>query len=103
MVAKALFAIGAVLIIHAAFSCLHYRSLLKELGEEDASSASHKLPPNDVWVQVIVGYLMVLLSELLRGGRSLRLINSVDQSRPLAAPVYRTRDFDIYATRNKVL
>src|SRR3569623_1690436 len=94
-----LFSLGCILLLHAAYSCLHYRELLQELEE----SSVHEIPESavehllmDVIVEVVVGFLSLLLSELIRPGSALRPINSPHQT--LMAPPYRSRDFDFYAT-----
>ncbi|EEC45654.1 predicted protein [Phaeodactylum tricornutum CCAP 1055/1] len=104
MASKTLFATGTVLLLHAAYSCLHYRSLLQELEDavlEDADS-THRLPPVDVWIEAISGFLILLVSELMRAGSGLHPISKTGGTR-LMAPSYQTRDFDIYSTRSKAL
>ena len=100
--------LGGLILCHAAYSCLHYRELLRDL--EDAGyegTDKVKLPPADVWVEVTLGFLIVLVAELTRSGSSLRPVSTrvgADKKMtPLAAPVYRSRDFDIYSTRAKAL
>jgi hypothetical protein len=101
-----LMAFGTLVLIHATFSCLHYRSLLLEL--DDAEAESHPLPPMDVWVEIVAGFLILLLAELTRNGSSLQPVSNATpfgaaKKRPLMAPAFRTRDFDIYAGRCKGL
>jgi hypothetical protein len=101
-----LMAFGTLVLIHATFSCLHYRSLLLEL--DDAEAESHPLPPMDVWVEIVAGFLILLLAELVRNGSSLQPVSNATpfgaaKKRPLMAPAFRTRDFDIYAGRCKGL
>lgn len=107
---RVLFTLGAVLLLHASYGCSHYRELLQELEEsavDESSLASLPQMPLDVWIEVVVGFMSLLLSELTRGGSTLRPIHKTDTSsrsknkeaEPLMAPIYRTRDFDIYSTR----
>ena len=104
--------IGGLILCHAAYSCLHYRELLRDLedaGYEGTGAAA--LPPLDVWDEVAVGFLILLGSELTRSGSSLRPVSKRGMSgtgnhqkmTPLAAPTFRSRDFDIYTTRAKAL
>ena len=101
--------IGGLLLCHAAYSCLHYRELLRDLqdaGYEDVTAAAPTMiPPVDVWAEVAAGFMIILASELNRSGSSLRPVSTRGGAKkkmtPLAAPVYRSRDFDIYTTRAK--
>ena len=97
--------IGIIMVLHSAYSCLHYRELLRDLEEsgfEDAAAVeSLPLPPMDVIVEVITGALLILISELVRTGSSLQPVTSKGgfRTRPVVAPAYRTREFDIYTSR----
>ncbi|KAL7562527.1 hypothetical protein ACA910_008234 [Epithemia clementina (nom. ined.)] len=106
-------AMGIVMVLHSAYSCLHYRELLRDLEEsgfEDAAdsnaqfqynTAALPLPPLDVWMEVIIGSILILISELVRTGSSLQPVTSKGgfRTRPIVAPAYQTRDFDIYTSR----
>ena len=96
-------AVGSVLMIHAAYSCLHYRSILQDLDLEDTFS----IPPMDVYVEVGMSYFILLLAELLRTGSFQPVEVAVKVNQPkrktLGAPAYQTRDFDIYRNRSKKL
>jgi len=102
---RLLFATGTVLLLHAAYSCLHYRSLLRELEdsglEETQADESYRMP-RDVVLETGMGFVMLLLSELMQSGSSLQPVVGPKQ-RPLVAPPYQSRDFDIYAARSKAL
>ena len=102
---------GALLMLHAAYSCMHYRSILMDLDLLDAagagaSSSDMMIPPLDVYVQVGVSFFLVLLGELLAMG-PLQTVEVLEKSsgsrKPLAAPPHKTRDFDIYSNRSKLL
>ena len=120
---------GAVLMLHAAYSCMHYRSILQDLDlvttsssgsgsdgqhqdETDTSSSSAEtmmIPPIDVYIEVVLAFLLILLGELYGIGalQSVELVvsaeNEVVKRKSLTAPAYRTRDFDIYNNRSKAL
>lgn len=106
-------ATGIVLVLHSAFSCLHYRELLRDLEESGlqetdlqyTSAAALPLPPMDVWIEVFSGAMLILFSELIRTGSSLQPVTSKGgfRSRPIVAPGYRSRDFDIYTSRARAL
>lgn len=95
MVSQLLFATGSLLLLHAAYSCLHYRSLLKELDELESSV--HTVPPMDVYFEVLSGWILLFMAELIRDGSALQPVSRTKMS--LIAPAYITRDFDIYAGR----
>lgn len=102
-----LLTVGALVMCHAAYSCLHFRELLRDL-RDAGYEGSPSIPPADVWVEVALGFLIILGSELTRSGSSLRPVSvreAVGKKKmtPLAAPAYRSRDFDIYTTRAKAL
>lgn len=81
-----------------------YRELVQELLESGASDVPNpEVPPLDVLLEVAVGFLSLLVAEFVREGSMLRPIQSYENQMPLAAPVYKTRDFDIYTTRAKRL
>jgi hypothetical protein len=134
---------GAVLMLHAAYSCMHYRSILQDLDlvttsssgsdgqhqdgtttETDTSEETETMmiPPIDVYFEVVLAFILILLGELIGIGslQSVELVPSSSSSssssssekyddevvvkrKPLAAPAYRTRDFDIYNNRSKAL
>ena len=116
--------IGVLLMLHAAYSCMHYRSILQDLDLVLASTASDvgtdrdkdtpgevageattvMIPPVDVYIEVVVAFAMIFFGELIGIGplQSVELSNN-DKRKPLAAPAYRTRDFDIYNNRSKAL
>ena len=102
--------IGGLLLCHAAYSCLHYRELLRDLQDagyegsnsSDTTAAIIMIPPLDVWAEIAVAFVIILLAELNRSGSSLRPARGAKKKMtPLAAPIYRTREFDIYTTRAK--
>ena len=108
--------VGCLLIIHSAYSCLHYRSLALVADLPDTSS-----PPIDVIIEVIIGFVTCLVGQLMCGSfhrvRSVpggSLLGGFPKSKgggssssrhhrqyiqgEIVAPVYRTRDFDLFTT-----
>lgn len=96
--------IGSVLVLHAAYSCLHYRELVTDLEEsgqmltETPASSTSSLPL-DVVVELIIAFGLILCAELTRKGSGLQPVTSQMRTKPLMAPSYVSRDFDIYTTR----
>lgn len=115
MFSKILTATGALLLLHAAYSLQHYRSLLQDLEEsatgisidvtEDTAASSsneyHRIPPTDVYVELLLSFVVLLLSELTRTGSSLQPVLS--PQKPMIAAPYVSRSFDVYTTRSKGL
>lgn len=107
LIPTALTSLGALLLLHAAYSCLHFKSLLQELdiSLDDAGSiiAGRSIPPVDVYVECALGFLIVFVGQLLgpgKGNWQPCITTGKAKRRPLAAPAFRTRDFDIYADRS---
>jgi hypothetical protein len=94
---------GVFLMIHSAYSCMHYRSLLQDM-DLLQHGKQYPIPPMDVYLEVAVSFVMILLGELLSMGKlqSVDVFSSQSTRKPLVAPLYRTRDFDIYNQRSVV-
>ena len=88
-------ALGFTLVVHAAYSALHYRSLLQDLDLEEAMS----IPPSDVYVEIGAAFFLLLAAELLKSASFQRVEITHGKRRSLVAPGYKTRDFDIYKSR----
>jgi hypothetical protein len=89
---------GTLLLLHAAYNCLHYRNLLQGLeGLEEAatgissdalespltattsiaSSTAASVSPADVWIESLTSLRLILLLELIQPGSSLHpVVNS---------------------------
>jgi hypothetical protein len=78
---------GVVLILHSAFSCLHYRGLVVELPDMP-------IPPLDVKVEVGVGFLLALFGQLMDVGPLRSILGNKGMIKQ-----YLTRDFDHYQNR----
>ena len=87
--------LGLLLILHAAFSCQQYRTLV-------ASMPSASIPPSDVVAEVGLGFVLCFLGQLLSAGSSVQPIVG-PQHKTLVAPPYQTRDFDKYHHRLHLL
>jgi hypothetical protein len=114
---------GALLMLHAAYSCMHYRSILMDLdlldstttassssvSETTAASDTVAVPPMDVYIELALAFGLLLLGELLGMGplQSVELLQDAAASgsshKPLVAPAHKTRDFDVYSNRSKIL
>jgi Membrane magnesium transporter len=96
---------GVVLMLHSAYSCMHYRSLLQDMDLlQDNNNNKYPIPPMDVYVEVALSFVMILLGELLSMGKLQSVdVFSTSKRQPLMAPPYRSRDFDIYNNRSRVL
>jgi hypothetical protein len=106
MSSKFLSIAGALLLVHAAYSCMTYRELVQELVESGAFESADpppQVPPVDVLVEVAIGFFSILVAELTREASMLRPIQSYQNKMPLMAPIYKTREFDIYSTRARGL
>mmetsp|Transcript_1702 Transcript_1702/g.2433 ORF Transcript_1702/g.2433 Transcript_1702/m.2433 type:complete len:108 (+) Transcript_1702:258-581(+) len=92
---------GILLTLHSAYSCLHYRELLRDLEEASGDISDYPLPPLDVWIEVFLGAIIILISELVRSGSTLQPVATKGgfTKRPMMAPAYRSREFDIYTSR----
>mmetsp|Transcript_8119 Transcript_8119/g.13446 ORF Transcript_8119/g.13446 Transcript_8119/m.13446 type:complete len:108 (-) Transcript_8119:144-467(-) len=89
--------IGVILVLHSAYSCLHYRSLAIVADIPDTSS-----PPLDVVIEVILAFGLCLLGQLMCG--SFHEVKVGKKQRvEIVAPAYRTRDFDLFNTKARAL
>ena len=141
MISKLLLCTGCALILHAAYSLQHYRSLVQDLIESstgisfDVDEASttigdmttaavssstlpqlieptltYRIPPLDIYVELGMAFLMLLVSEFLRSGSSMQRAVSVkgdstkqSLAKPIVAAPFISRDYDIYMTRKSKL
>uniref|UniRef100_A0A7R9W276 Membrane magnesium transporter n=1 Tax=Pseudictyota dubia TaxID=2749911 RepID=A0A7R9W276_9STRA len=92
--------VGALLVMHSTYSCLHYRSILLSAGDVPPGFSTTK-PPSDVVIEVLVGFALCLIGQLACG--PFLEVRASTRGREVAAPPYRTRDFDIYNNRGKAL
>jgi len=116
---RLLTATGILLLLHAAYSLQHYRSLLQDLEEsatgvssdvvldvlllESSSAGIYHRIPVDVWVEMGLAFVLLLFSELTRTGSSLQPVSNKGGApqKPMMAAPFVTRDFDIYSSRGR--
>jgi Membrane magnesium transporter len=124
LMSQSLLIVGCVLIVHAAYSLQHYRSLVKDLVEsstgvsldveEDtslSSSVEYRIPPLDIWIELGIAFVLLLISELNRSGSSFpqaivkkgEVLRSKNPMKAVMAAPFMSRDFDIYNTRKSKL
>ena len=139
MISQSLLVFGCILILHAAYSLQHYRSLVQDLIESstgisiDVDEAStigdiakslatssipqitepavtYRIPPFDIYVELGIAFVMLLVSEFIRPGSSMQRAVVVkgeksiqNQSKPIIGAPFISRDFDIYTTRKSKL
>ncbi len=94
-------ATGALLMLHAAYSCMHYRSILQDLDLLEMNAGT----PGDVYVEVALSFVLIMVGELISMGplQSVDVLSSQEKKQPLVAHPHKTRDFDVYSNRSKVL
>ena len=88
---------GTVLLLHAAYSCLHYRSLVGDIDD------IMPIPPLDVIGETAAGFLFLLIGQLMALGQLVPVSISGGKRKCLTAPAYRSRDFDIYSNRARAM
>ncbi|CAK8543879.1 unnamed protein product [Lathyrus sativus] len=85
---------GALVIFHAAYSTIQYKSLLKITEEEFTS------PPFDVVIELFVGLLLCFWAALTVPGKFLSIHPQSDENRIVSLPA--NLDFMIFNHRGKV-
>jgi Membrane magnesium transporter len=97
--------LAAILLAHAAYSTLHFRSLVQDLGGgggDDGSSGLlfllPSIPPLDVYIELGMSFFLLLVGQLMEMGplQSADVLSAHHHRTPLIAPAYRTRQFDLY-------
>jgi hypothetical protein len=98
--------LGIIILLHSAYSCLHYRSIISSsalldhdfLLEKGYNEAS---PPTDVIIEVIVGFVCCLFGQILAVGNFIPVVGNGRVQ--LRAPAHVSTDFDLFCTRAKVI
>eukprot|EP00557_Chaetoceros_sp_GSL56_P001362 CAMPEP_0176495550 /NCGR_PEP_ID=MMETSP0200_2-20121128/10716_1 /TAXON_ID=947934 /ORGANISM="Chaetoceros sp., Strain GSL56" /LENGTH=130 /DNA_ID=CAMNT_0017893435 /DNA_START=1469 /DNA_END=1861 /DNA_ORIENTATION=- len=111
---------GIVILLHSAYSCLHYRFLLTNTGStidfdtlttptitSSTCSSSNSInldpskPPQDVVLECMIGFFLCLLGQIMAKGQFLPV--SGEGRKEVYAPVHVGRDFDLFCTRQGIL
>ena len=98
-VSTLLSSLGALLVLHSAYSALHYRAILLSVADVP-DHLSPDQPPADVVLEVLLGFSLCLVGQL--AGNTfvgVRATTAGGKRVSQTAPAYRTRDFDIFVTR----
>ncbi|XP_011094614.1 membrane magnesium transporter [Sesamum indicum] len=85
--------VGVLILSHAAYSTIQYRSLLKITGEEFSG------PPINVLVELIAGPVLCLWAALTVPGKFLSILPHSDENRVVTLPA--NLDFMIFNHRGK--
>uniref|UniRef100_A0A7S3PVW2 Membrane magnesium transporter n=1 Tax=Chaetoceros debilis TaxID=122233 RepID=A0A7S3PVW2_9STRA len=96
--------IGIIMLLHSAYSCLHYRSIISSstLDLLDGSTTYNaSSPPKDVVIECLLGYFLCLMGQIISAGEFLPVMGS--GRREVKAPMYITRDFDLWTTRAGII
>jgi hypothetical protein len=92
--------LGIVVLLHAAYSNLHYRSILSsstlDLLQYGINPTS---PPIDVVLEVLIGFSLCLVATLIGSGPFTKVIGEGRDQ--IKAPLHISRDFDLFCTRAK--
>ena len=94
--------LGIITLLHSAYSCLHYRSILStsNLDETDLNLDPSK-PPQDVVIECMLGFALCLMGQILGAGEFLPIIG--EGRREVKAPALVGRDFDLFSTRAGII
>mmetsp|Transcript_8737 Transcript_8737/g.11010 ORF Transcript_8737/g.11010 Transcript_8737/m.11010 type:complete len:114 (-) Transcript_8737:318-659(-) len=95
---------GIILLLHSAYSCLHYRSILSSSTLDDfllEQGYHESKPPQDVVIEVCIGFLLCLTGQIFSAGEFIPVIGS--GRRELSAAAHVSRDFDMFCTRQKIV
>jgi hypothetical protein len=92
--------LGMIVLLHAAYSNLHYRSILSsstlDVLQYGINPAS---PPIDVVIEVLIGFSLCLMATLIGSGPFTKVTG--EGRNQIKAPPHISRDFDLFCTRAK--
>jgi len=98
--------IGIITLLHSAYSCLHYRSILTttnidilDLGTNAKLDPSK--PPQDVIIECMLGFILCLIGQIIGKGDFLPVTG--EGRKEVKAPAHVGRDFDLFHTREEIL
>ncbi len=101
---RAITPVGIIILLHSAYSCLHYRSIISSSSLDDfllSKGYSVSSPPKDVVIEVLVGFFLCLLGQIIAAGKFLPVVGSGRME--LRAPAHVSKDFDLFCTRAKII
>ena len=104
MSSRAITPLGIIILLHSAYSCLHYRSIISSSSLDDfllSKGYSVSSPPKDVVIEVLLGFFLCLLGQMISVGKFLPVVGSGRIQ--LRAPAHISRDFDLFCTRAKII
>ena len=96
--------LGIIVLLHSAYSCLHYRSIISSSALEDfllEKGYNELSPPKDIVIEVILGFLFCLFGQVSAAGNFLPVVGTGRIE--LRAPAYVSRDFDLFCTRARIV
>eukprot|EP00551_Chaetoceros_affinis_P009857 CAMPEP_0203662058 /NCGR_PEP_ID=MMETSP0090-20130426/162_1 /ASSEMBLY_ACC=CAM_ASM_001088 /TAXON_ID=426623 /ORGANISM="Chaetoceros affinis, Strain CCMP159" /LENGTH=117 /DNA_ID=CAMNT_0050524799 /DNA_START=57 /DNA_END=410 /DNA_ORIENTATION=+ len=96
--------LGIIVLLHSAYSCLHYRSIISSSALEDfllEKGYNESSPPKDVVIEVILGFLFCLFGQVREAGEFLPVVGTGRTE--LRAPAHVSRDFDLFCTRARIV
>ena len=95
--------LGIITLLHSAYSCLHYRSILASTNLDDIDlDLDPSKPPQDVVVECMVGFALCLIGQLFGSGSEFLPVIG-EGRREIQAPAYLGRDFDLFSTRAGII
>mmetsp|Transcript_10086 Transcript_10086/g.14800 ORF Transcript_10086/g.14800 Transcript_10086/m.14800 type:complete len:113 (+) Transcript_10086:191-529(+) len=96
--------VGIIAVLHSAYSCLHYRSILSssnlDLLESGYTKYNPSKPPQDVVIECLIGFTLCLIGQLIVKGHFIPVVSSTGT---VKAAVHISRDFDLFATRAGII
>ncbi len=102
---KSITPLGIIILLHSAYSCLHYRSILSASNFDDTELVDANIdpskPPKDVVIECMVGFFLCLVGQILAAGEFLPIVG--EGRREVKAPLHVGRDFDVFCTRAGII
>ncbi len=98
--------LGIITLLHSAYSCLHYRSIIASSNLDldvlvlDNPLFSASSPPNDVVIECFIGFFLCLIGQIVSAGEFVPVMSA---KREIKAPLHISRDFDLWSTRASVI
>mmetsp|Transcript_7629 Transcript_7629/g.11444 ORF Transcript_7629/g.11444 Transcript_7629/m.11444 type:complete len:129 (-) Transcript_7629:334-720(-) len=100
--------IGIITMLHSAYSCLHYRSILTttnidilDLDTNTSINLDPSKPPQDVIIECVLGFVLCLIGQMMEKGDFIPVMG--EGRKQVTAPIHVGRDFDLFHTREGIL